>query len=125
VLIGKTPMKMSSVRHEEIHFWLSENEFGKKNDGRDWFNPKDTNHFIFMNDAWYDIDQFAILDDLDTRGMSLYGKRFFCTQFDRGLDESIADQIIATLNNVDKKYNKYSYKEVDWRNKDDSKEESK
>ena len=115
VLIGKTPKKLSSDRHEEIHFWLSENEFGKKNSSKKWFKTEHANHFLFMNDDWYDIEDFAILDDYDTKGMSLYGRRFFCTKNDAGLDRDIAKKVISMMNNDQDQYNRYNYKDVDWR----------
>lgn len=70
-VIGNTPKKMSSNRHEEIMMWL-----------RDEDRPAVAN--------------FAILDDIEY-GMEMFHGHFFKCDYDRGLVANIADAVTEFL----------------------------
>lgn len=79
-LIGKTPMKMSSVRHEEIGFWLYWNEYNR----------------FFDKGEWIDVSNFIIIDDIDY-GMGRYGKHLFRCEYDKGFTADMATDAIKFL----------------------------
>ena len=68
-VIGNTPKKMSSNRHEEIMMWL-----------RDDDRPA--------------VKNFAILDDIEY-GMNMFGGHFFKCEYDKGLTTEIADAVVG------------------------------
>ena len=68
-VIGNTPKKMSSNRHEEIMMWL-----------RDDDRPA--------------VKNFAILDDIEY-GMNMFGGHFFKCEYDKGLTMEIADAVVG------------------------------
>lgn len=70
-VIGRTPKKMSSNRHEEIMMWL-----------RDKDRPA--------------VKNFAILDDIEY-GMYVFGGHFFRCDYDKGLTAETADAVKAFL----------------------------
>ena len=116
-IIGMNPKKMSSTRVEEIHFWFKGNEYGKKNVDKEWLNNKlVSNHSTYFNKSYYDIDNYVIIDDYNTSGMTLYGKHFFYCNPLYGLTMKMANEIIAYL-----KTNDFNESDMDWERKDDEK----
>ena len=69
VLIGKTPMKMSSNRFEEIHFWFTENHYREQHSEKAFMKDYAQNK-TFLKDDFYDIKNYAILDDFDSPGFA-------------------------------------------------------
>lgn len=111
-VIGMTPKKMSSNRCEEIHFWFNENATRKKYADKDWLDDKHS-EYCFFKDKYYDIANYAIIDDYDSYCMNWYGKHFFKCDPNKGLTREQADNIIAYL-----KTNDFDEKELDWRKND-------
>lgn len=97
VLIGKNPMKMSSVRSEEIGFWLAENQWNKANLNKEFFSKQD--HWKhFMNEPAYEVLNYAIVDDYLSDGMLRFGaEHLFTTQPNQGMSRAIANNIIKFL----------------------------
>lgn len=89
-IIGHTPRKMSSERHEEIHFWLYENEYNLK----------------MSRGVHYELTNFAILDD-ETSGMERYGDHYFNCKRSSGLTMKQADEVVEYLK-------KHDYRKQDW-----------
>lgn len=90
MIIGSTPRKMSSERHEEIHFWLYENEYNLK----------------MRRGVHYDITNFAILDD-EKYGMERYGDHYFNCQWSTGLTVEQGKRVVEYLKKND-------YRKDDW-----------
>lgn len=111
-VIGMTPKKMSSNRFEEIHFWFAENAFGRKYADSAWLMDKmQSPHSMFFNAPYYDVDNYAIIDDFDSSGMSRYGKHFFKCEYSKGLTPEMARDIIKYLQTDD-----FDENELDWKN---------
>jgi len=70
-VVGSTPKKMSSRRHEEIMMWLRSDNVGTAGN-------------------------FAILDDIDY-GMDMFGGHFFKCEYDKGLTAETAEKVIRFL----------------------------
>lgn len=114
-VIGMNPKKMSSTRLEEIHFWFAGNMYGKKNTDKEWLRDSlVSNHCVFFNEPYYDIDNYVIVDDYNTPGMSMYGKHFYYCNPQYGLTMEMANSIIEYLKSDD-----YNEEELDWERKDD------
>lgn len=71
-VVGKTPKKMSSERHEEILMWLR------------------------GEDRPVAVANFAVLDDIEY-GMGMFGGHFFKCSYDKGLTPEIADRAASFL----------------------------
>ena len=113
-VIGMTPKKMSSNRCEEIHFWFNENASRKKYADKNWLDVKqDECGYCFFKDLFYDIANYAIIDDYDSYCMNRYGQHFFKCDPSKGLTREQADDIIAFL-----KTNDFDEKGLDWRRND-------
>lgn len=109
-IIGMTPKKMSSNRFEEIYFWLVANVHGRKYANTDWLmNEKQSQHSLFFKSPYYDIDNYAIVDDFDSPGMRHYGKHFFKCEYDKGLTMEIANAIIEYIHTND-----FNENEMNW-----------
>lgn len=102
IVIGKNPKKMSSNRFEEIHFWFHENEYAKK------FNQK-----VWLSKKYFDVANYAVIDDFDSPGMRRYEDHFFKCEFETGLTIEQANKIVEFLNTDD-----FDYDELDWSNHD-------
>lgn len=87
-LVGRTPRKMSSERHDEIWFWLIDNER--------YADEKDR----------IDVSNFAILDDIEY-GMGSFSRHFFRSDYETGLTSEQADRIVEYLKTDD-------YNAKDW-----------
>lgn len=108
VLIGKTPMKMSSNRFEEIHFWFTENHYREQHSEKAFMKDYAQNK-TFLKDDFYNVKNYAILDDFDSPGMKMYGNHFFRTDPSIGLDQRLAENVISFLKNDD-----FDYDDLDW-----------
>ena len=113
-VIGMTPKKMSSNRCEEIHFWFNENASRKKYADKNWIDVKQNEcGYCFFKDSFYNIANYAIIDDYDSYCMNRYGQHFFKCDPSKGLTIEQADDIIAFL-----KTNDFDEKGLDWRRND-------